>query len=89
MAGPALRSPLTETQVEKLLCVVCVDLGLCLTPDTYEQLVTTPHRDAVLLTDAIFVADGMSPQTADRKLYGQVRACVEDAFSAVTASDDA
>jgi len=87
MVALALRSPLSEAQVEALLRVVCVELGLCLTPDTYDQLVTTPHQDVALLTDAIFLAEGMSPQTAG--LYGQVRACVEHAFSTAIASDDA
>ena len=82
----ALRSPLTEPQVEELLRVVCVDLGLCLTPDTYDQLVTATHTEVLALTDAIFVAEGCSPQKADRTLYSRVRECVEAAFAGDTAS---
>jgi hypothetical protein len=73
-------SPLTESQVEALLHRVCVELGLCLTPDTYDHLVTHAPTDVASLTDAIFVAEGIAPETADRKLYGQVRGCVEEAF---------
>jgi hypothetical protein len=72
--------PLTESQVEALLHRVCVELGLCLTPDTYDHLVTHAPTDVTSLTDAIFVAEGIPPATADRKLYGQVRGCVEEAF---------
>jgi hypothetical protein len=73
-------SSLTESQVEALLYRVCVELGLCLTPDTYDHLVTHAPTDVASLTDAIFVAEGIPPETANRKLYGQVRACVEEAI---------
>ena len=89
MVAPALRSPLTVSQVEELLRVVCVDLGYCLTPDTYDQLVTATHTDAETLTLAILVAEGMSPQTAGGHVYGPVRQCVEAAFADGSASDDA
>jgi hypothetical protein len=86
MVVPALRSPLTESQVEELLRVVCVDLGLCLTPDTYDQLVTATHTEVSAMTNAILVAEGLSPQEADSKLYARVRECVEATFAGVTAS---
>jgi hypothetical protein len=89
MVAPALRSSLTESQLEVLLRRVCVDLGICLTPDTYDQLVTAPSGDAASLTDAIFEAEGMSPQSADRALYAKVKSYVDDALSGVTSSDDA
>jgi hypothetical protein len=73
-------SPLTESQVQALLHRLCVELGLCLTPDMYDHLVTHAPSDVASLTDAIFVAEGIPPETADRKLYGQVRGCVEEAF---------
>ncbi len=75
--------------MERLLRVVCVDLGYCLTPDTYDELVTATHTDVESLTLAILVAEGMSPQTAEGHLYGRVRQCVEAAFADGTASDDA
>ena len=77
---PSNRLKLTESQVEALLYRVCVELGLCLTPDTYDRLVTDAPEDVASLTDAIFVAEGMLPELANRKLYGQVRTCVEEAF---------
>lgn len=73
-------SQLTESQVEALLYRVCVELGLCLTPDTYDHLVTHAPIDVASMTDAIFVAEGIPPETANLKLYGQVRAYVEEAF---------
>ena len=88
MSQPS-RSLLTESQVEALLYRVCVELGLCLTPDIYDRLVTVAPGDAASMTDAIFVAEGMSPQFANGKLYGQVRACVEEAFLQATSASDA
>ena len=83
------RTLLTESQVEALLYRVCVELGLCLTPDTYDHLVTNAPGEVTSLTDAIFVAEGISPQAANKKLYGQVRAYVEEAFVRATTASDA
>jgi len=71
---------LIESDVEALLYRVCVDLGLCLTPDTYDHLVTHAPDTVDAMTDAIFRAEGMNPATADRWLYGRVREYVAAAF---------
>ena len=71
---------LMESDVEALLYRVCVDLGLCLDPRTYEQLVTNAPDDADAMTDAIFAAEGMNRANADRALYGRVREYVVAAF---------
>lgn len=71
---------LIESDVEALLYRVCVDLGLCLDPVTYDQLVTNAPGDVDAMTDAIFAAEGMNPADADRALYGRVREYVVAAF---------
>lgn len=71
---------LMESDVEALLYRVCVDLGLCLDPGACDHLVTHAPDDVDAMTDAIFVAEGISPATANRALYGQVRAYVASAF---------
>jgi len=71
---------LMESDVEALLYRVCVDLGLCLDPGTYDHLVTHAPDDADAMTDAIFAAEGMNPANADRALYGRVREYVVEAF---------
>jgi hypothetical protein len=43
-----------------------------LTPDSYDHLITNAPADVTSLTDAIFVAEGLSLEFASKKLYGQV-----------------
>jgi hypothetical protein len=71
---------LIESDVEALLYRICADLGLCLTPDTYDHLVTHAPDTVDAMTDAIFAAEGGNPATANRETYGQVRAYVAAAF---------
>jgi len=71
---------LMESDVEALLYRVCVDLGLCLTPDTYDHLVTHAPDTVEAMTNAIFAAEGMNLANADRALYGRVREYVAAAF---------
>ena len=71
---------LMESDVEALLYRVCVDLGLCLDPGTYDHLATHAPDDVDAMTDAIFAAEGINPANADRALYGRVREYVAAAF---------
>lgn len=71
---------LMESDVEALLYRVCVELGLCLDPDTYDHLVTSAPDDVDAMTNAIFTAEGTNPESADRALYGRVREYVLAAF---------
>ena len=72
---------LIESDIDALLYRVCVDLGLCLDPDTCDQLVANAPDDVDAMTDAIFAADGMNPATADRALHARVREYVVAAFA--------
>lgn len=71
---------LTEQQAESLLFKLCVDLGFCLPPDVQGRLINAPPADVGGFVDAVFVAEGLDPHTADRHLYRQVRAMVAEAF---------
>jgi hypothetical protein len=76
-----LPTALDPNEVETLLGKLCVDLGFCLPPDAQDRLIENPPGDTQAFTDAVFVAEGMNPQTARRELYRQVRDCVAAAFA--------
>ena len=84
-----MQRTLMDSDVEALLYRVCVDLGLCLNSDTYDQLVTHASDGIDAMTDAIFTAQGMNPSTADPKLYGRVREYVAAAFGPLDPRIDA
>lgn len=71
---------LSASEVHWLLHTLCVDLGFCLPPDAQEQLKGHPPADVEGFTDAVFVAEGFNPSTADRQLYRKVSMVVADAF---------
>lgn len=67
-------------QVESLLSKLCIEMGFCLPPSEHQRLVDAPPQDVRAFTDAVFVAEGMNPEMADRHLYRQVRDAVAQAF---------
>jgi hypothetical protein len=69
------------TEVRQLLYELCVDLGFCLPPAAQSQLENNPPDDAESFTCAVFVAEGLSPDRADRHLFRQVRNRVVDAMN--------
>ena len=71
---------LTAPDVEVLLDRLCTKLGFCLPPEARIELRTNPPTDAIAFTDAVFLAEGLDPEIADRHLYRQVRDCVSLAF---------
>jgi tRNA-binding protein len=72
---------LTVTEVDYLLETLCVDLGFCLPPRAISQFQQNPPRDVESFTYAVFIAEGMDPRHADRKLLAQVRDVVQKAFA--------
>lgn len=71
---PAPKPPeLTRDRVEGLLGELCVRLGFCLPPDDWDRLAADPPQDAGAFTDAVFRAEGLDPETADLRLWRQVR----------------
>jgi hypothetical protein len=70
--------------VRRLLDRLCVDLGFCLSPPEVEGLANNPPQTALAFTDRVFRAEGMDPQTVDRRLYRQVRDAVFAAYGEAT-----
>ena len=71
---------LSEPEAHKLLYDLCVRLGFCLPPEVQLRLKEHPPPDARSFTDAVFAAEGLAPETADRHLYRQVRDMVAAAY---------
>lgn len=60
-----------------------MELGFCLAAAERERLAQNPPSDEAGFVHAVFVAEGLHPDTADRQLVGQVRdlvahACTRD-----------
>ena len=70
---------LTEAEVIPLLRRLCVELGFCLS-EVAEKFETDPPRTVETFTRAVFVAEGLDPALADRRLFAQVREVVATAF---------
>ena len=72
--------PLSAAEVTALLSTLCVKLGFCLPPTESERLCRAVPPSIDAFTDAVFVAEGIQPDTASRHTYRQVRALIADAF---------
>lgn len=70
----------------KLLDVLCVKYGFCLSPLWRTRLERNPPRSAERFADTVFRAEGLDPATADRQLYKAVVAEVQRALD-LSASD--
>jgi hypothetical protein len=71
---------LIPVSVDLLLDRLCIKLGFCLPPEARLQLRKDPPLDVATFTDAVFVAEGLDPSSADRQLYRGVRDMIQDAF---------
>ena len=71
---------LDAAEVESLLSKLCIDLGFCLPPEDENRLCAEPPGDVDAFTDAVFLAEGLNPQYADRHLYRRVREVVSGAY---------
>ena len=78
--GKMNNRSLSEERVGRLLDDLCTCLGFCLPPDEHSRLRANPPSDPDSFTDAVFVAEGLDPVLADRKLWGSVRDQVRRAF---------
>ena len=79
---------LSKKQTRTLLELLCVRLGFCLPPDEVRRIVENPPEQVDGLTDTIFRAEGLDPETADRTLYRDVRELVANAFSQDETAED-
>jgi hypothetical protein len=72
---------LDSDDCQKLLNKLCVDLGFCLPPSEAQNIVNHPPASVADFTNAIFMAEGLNPEVADKKLYRQIRDRVQKAVS--------
>jgi hypothetical protein len=77
---PRVKSAqLTSMEVAYLLKDLA-RLGFCLPPPKASQLEAHPPRELESFTRAVFTAEGMDPDLADKQLYRLVRAVIAKAF---------
>ncbi len=77
-----------RTRTERLLDDLCTDLGFCLPPEKYAQLSGSPPRTVKTFTDAVFIAEGLNPEVADKHLWRQVRDRVTEYFKDMESGND-
>ena len=73
--------------VERLLDQLCVDLGFCLPPRARARLSKTPPEGVEAFTDAVFNAEGLNRETANKHLWRQVRDRVAKCFRDMESND--
>ena len=83
----SLIAQMRTGRLKKLLDVLCTDLGFCLPPQQLARIEAEEWVDVVALTDAVFMAEGLNPQAADRHLYRQVRQHVAEALDEIESYD--
>ena len=71
---------LSSADATWLLDELCARLGFCLPSVERQRLQTAPPCDPEAFTEAVFHAEGLDVETADRQLYRQVRSLVTEAF---------
>ena len=71
---------LSSHEVDSLLSKLCIDLGFCLPPTSQRDLAHSPPTSVLEFVDAVFRAEELDPDTADRRLFRQVRDLLQDAF---------
>jgi hypothetical protein len=71
---------LTPKEVQVLLTKLCVKHGFCLPPDGHQKIVDEPPDNVVAFVDAVFAAESLDPETANRAIYRRVRDVVAEAF---------
>jgi hypothetical protein len=81
-----MNAQLTTQQGDVLFHKLCMDLGFCLRPDYIAQLLKDQPEDIYSFTNAVFAAEGMNPERADRDLWRRVRGYVAEAFEEAPAS---
>lgn len=77
------RHPAAENWVENLLGEVCVKLGFCLPEPEQTRLLRNPPPSIEAFADEIFLAEGLNPRLADKKLWMQVRDVVAKHFQMI------
>ena len=72
-----------RSATELLLDRLCTELGFCLPPTERARLEASPPTSVQAFTDAVFVAEGIDPELADKHLWRQVRDRMAEHFQRV------
>ena len=71
---------LDVAELDTLFSKLCVGLGFCLPPENENRLRRNPPDNVDDFTNAVFLAEGLNPEFADRHLYRCVRDVISEAF---------
>ena len=74
-------------QAVKLEQELCVGLGFCSMRERYDRLIESMPRDLSEVVNEIFQAEGLNPDSADRRLWRSVRDKVVAAHHASAGQD--
>jgi hypothetical protein len=77
----SLSNALDQTEAEALLSDLCVRYGFCLPSEEHDRLLDNPPQDVLSFVDAVYIAEGLNPETADRSTYRAVRDRVAESFA--------
>jgi hypothetical protein len=77
----ARSTALDQAEVETLLSDLCVRYGFCLPSDEHDRLLANPPQEVGAFVDAVFIAEGLNPETADKGTYRAVRDRVAASFA--------
>jgi hypothetical protein len=72
---------LDQTEVESLLADLCVSYGFCLPSSEHDKLLASPPLDVIAFVNAVFLAEGLNPESASRSTYGAVRDRIAASFA--------
>ena len=72
---------LDQSEVKSLLDDLCIGYGFCLPSEEHDKLLANPPQDVIAFVDAVFIAEGLNPETASRSTYRAVRDRVAASFS--------
>ncbi len=78
--GVETNCTLSKQEAQKLLDVLCLNLGFCISPEDYKQIASDPPPSVSGFVEAVFAAEGLNPDTADQSLLRQVRDVVAERF---------
>lgn len=57
---------------ERLLSLLCADLGFCLAPEQQQHLVQATPSTPLEFTKTVLISEGMDPDTVDRHVFKQI-----------------
>lgn len=78
---------ISPNEAEALLGVLCTRFGFCLTALWHARLRDCPPHSVTAFIDAVFHAEGLDPQLADRAMYEAMAEEARLAFNRSSSAD--